>query len=130
MWLQGSVEQGASRFGPLTCRTGFDILTHVTAHARPVVVPRHEFQGLVMPGMSGDSSIVMQPNDITSQGTILRDIDVPLERNDLVTIRPVVRVSEKTVDGSVVLVVMHLSDPINDWSRQCLHRDWLEEMFV
>ena len=59
MRLQGCMKQCTSRFGPLACRTSFNILTHVTAHARPVVVPRHEFQGLVMPGMSGDSGIMM-----------------------------------------------------------------------
>ena len=83
-----------------------------------------------MTRVAGDSSIMVQPNDIPTQSAILRNVDMSLECNDVVTIRPVVRVSEKTVDGSVVLVVMHLSDPINDWSRQCLHRDRLEEMFV
>ena len=70
-----------------------------------------------MARMPGDSSIVMQSDDVPMQGAILRNIDMALERNDLVTIGPVVRVSDKTLDGHVVLVVMHLSDPINDRGR-------------
>ena len=116
MWLQGCVEQCTPWFGALTCGTGFNILTHVTAHAWPVVIPRDEFQGLVMSRMSGDGSVMMQMNDVASQGAILGNVDVSMECNDLVTIRPVVRVRDKTLDGRVVLVVMHLPDSINDRS--------------
>ena len=69
-----------------------------------------------MTRVTGDSSIMVQPNDVPTQSAILRNIDVSLECDNLVTIRPVPRVSEETLDGGIVLVVVHLSDPINDRS--------------
>ena len=114
MRLQGCMKQGSPWFGALACRTSFNVLTHITTHAWPVVIPRYQLQRLVMSRMSGDSSIVMQSDDIPMQSAILQNIDMSLECDDLVTIHPVVRVSEMTFDGGIVLIVMHLSDPIND----------------
>ena len=114
MWSQRCMEQGTLWFGALTCGTSLDVLSHVMAHALPVIIPRYQFQRLVMSRMSGDSSIVMQSDDVPTQCAIFRNINMSLECDNLVTIRPVVRVSDETLDGCVVLVVMHLPDPIND----------------
>ena len=73
---------------------------------------------------------MVQPNDVPPQSAILRNIDMSLECNDLVPIRPIVRVSEETLDSGIVLIVMHLSDPINNRSGQRFHRDRSEEMFI
>ena len=75
-----------------------------------------------MARVSGNSSVSMQSNNSTMQSTILRNVDMSMECNDLVTICPVVRVSEESLGGGVVLIVMHLSDLIDDdWNGQCFH---------
>ena len=130
MWLQGCMEQGTSWFDALTRGTSFDILSYVTTHARPVVIPRYQLQRLVMSRMPGDSSIMMQSDDVSTQSAILWNIDMSLECNDVLMIHPVIRVSEKTLDCSIVLNVVHLPYLIDDWGRQCLHCYRWEEVSV
>ena len=59
---------------------------------------------------------MMQSNNIPMQDVNLWNVGMPLECNDLLMICPIIRVSEETFDGDIVLIVMHLSNPINDWS--------------
>ena len=87
--LQGCLQQGPSWLRPLTRDTALNILSDVSAHARPVVVPGDELKGLAVTCMSGRGVVVVCVNDLPSQCFTPGNVKMLLERDNLVLLLPI-----------------------------------------
>ena len=65
MWVKGGSIRRPLGLGSLTWVTPHDIASDVFAHSRPEVVPGDEFQGLVVPWVSGGRVIVVCMDDLS-----------------------------------------------------------------
>jgi hypothetical protein len=58
---------------------GFDVDADVPGHLGPLIIARHELQGLEVACMSGDARIMVLFNDMVPKVSVIRDIDLTMK---------------------------------------------------